>query len=76
LLLQEYLMRFETKGEQQAHQAVVHAAAAPQPKQKKSRPQQTVGGRGRGQVSNTSSISKLARQRALVPGKHGQVKNV
>jgi hypothetical protein len=69
----EYLLRFEAEGEQQEHQAVVHAAAAPQPKQNKLRPQLTVGGRGRGQVSSTS---KPAGQRALVPGKHGQVKNV
>jgi hypothetical protein len=70
--LQEYLLRFEAEGEQQDHQAVVHAAAAPQPKQNKLRPQLTVGGRGRGQVSSTSKPG----QRALVPGKHGQVKNV
>jgi len=71
--LQEYLLRFEAEGEQQEQQAVVHAAAAPQPRQSKFKPQQTAGGKGKGQ---SSSSSKPAGQRALVPGKHGQLKNV
>lgn len=71
--LQEYLLRFEAEGEQHEQQAVVHAAAAPQPRQSRPRPQQSAGGRGRGQSSSTS---KPAGQRALVPGKHGQLKNV
>ena len=37
-------MRFEAEGEQQEHQAVVQAAAPPQPKQNKLRPQLTVAG--------------------------------
>jgi len=72
--LQEYLLRFEAEGEQQEQQAVVHAAAAPQPRQSRPRPQQPAGGRGKGQSTSTSS--KPTGQRALVPGKHGQIKNV
>jgi hypothetical protein len=72
--LQEYLLRFEAEGEQQEQQAAVHAVAAPPRQTRPPKPQQTAGYKGRGQSSSTSS--KPTGQRALVPGRHGQVKNV
>lgn len=66
-------MQFKAKGKQQEH----HASAAPKPRQNthlpdhRTRSKQIVGG-----IEQVSNTSKPVGQRALVPGKNGQFKNV